>query len=163
MTPRTLFFSVIALVWGLIGYTPIARAHCEIPCGIYTDTMRIQMILEDCDTIQKSMDQIKSGGGENYNQLVRWVSNKDDHANKIQHIVTQYFMTQRVKSPAAGDDPADYYKKVAVLHQILVEAMKCKQTTDSAHVDNIRKLVDTFSHAYFSAEDLKQVHPGHGH
>lgn len=162
MTLRTLFLSTIALTSTLSVFALTARAHCEIPCGIYSDTMRIQMILEDCDTIQKSMDQIKTIGGENYNQLVRWISNKDDHADKIQGVVTQYFMTQRVKPLTADEDPTDYHRKIGTLHEILVEAMKCKQTTDAAHVDNIRRLVDVFSHAYFSAEDLQHVHPEAG-
>jgi len=27
----------------------------------------------------------------NYNQIVRWVNNKEDHANKLQDIVSQHF------------------------------------------------------------------------
>ena len=77
-----------------------AWAHCEIPCGIYDDQVRAQLILEHSQTVEKSMVQIIKLGKEssvNYNQLVRWVSNKEEHANKIQAIVTQYFMTQRIK------------------------------------------------------------------
>jgi nickel superoxide dismutase len=36
----------------------------------------------------------------NYNQLVRWIMNKETHADEIQRIVTQYFMTQRIKVDA---------------------------------------------------------------
>ena len=35
-----------------------AWAHCEIPCGIYDDHMRIHMIEEHITTIEKSMQQI---------------------------------------------------------------------------------------------------------
>ncbi|MDY6953871.1 MAG: superoxide dismutase [Ni], partial [Thermodesulfobacteriota bacterium] len=35
-----------------------ASAHCEIPCGIYDDQMRIDMIAEHITTIEKSMKQI---------------------------------------------------------------------------------------------------------
>jgi nickel superoxide dismutase len=50
----------------------------------------------------------------NYNQLVRWVSNKEKHANEIQHIVTQHFMTQRIKA-----DAEKYVEKLAILHKML--------------------------------------------
>ena len=46
----------VALVVALAAFNAVA--HCEIPCGIYTDEMRVQMIEEHCKTIEKSMSQI---------------------------------------------------------------------------------------------------------
>jgi len=144
--------------------TSFAAAHCEIPCGIYTDEMRVHMIREDLDTIEKSMKSIielSAAGEKNYNQLVRWIDNKELHANKIQEVVTQYWLTQRIK-PA---DPADkeaydkYLKEVALLHQMLVQAMKCKQTTDVEHVKKLHQLLDDFSVSYFG----KKVTHEHSH
>ena len=128
---------------------PVAMAwsHCEIPCGIYDDRMRIQMIDEHIATIEKSMKEIVKLQEEkpiNYNQLVRWVVNKEDHANQLQEIVSQYFMTQRIKT-----DAKDYEKKVAVLHQLLVYAMKCKQTTDLSNTQKLRELLNQFDGLYF--------------
>lgn len=142
------------LVLGLAG--TVLDAHCEIPCGIYTDSLRVQMIEEHCRTLEKSMDQIitlsKQPAGAASNQLVRWVGNKERHATEIQQIVTQYFMTQRVKPADPGDKKAhaDYVKKLTSLHRILVAAMKCKQTTDVAHVASLRKSLKEFSDVYFA-------------
>ena len=122
-------------------------AHCQIPCGIYDDQMRINMILENITTIEKSMNQIKElekDESHNANQLIRWVMNKDQHAEKLQEIVTQYFMTQRIKL-----DAKDYDKKLGLLHQMLVYAMKCKQTTDLSNVEKLRQLVKDFQAIYF--------------
>jgi len=122
-------------------------AHCEIPCGIYDDQMRINMLLEDITTIEKSMNQIKELEKEeshNSNQLIRWVMNKEKHADKLQEIVTQYFMTQRIKL-----DAKDYDKKLGLLHQMLVYGMKCKQTTDLDNVTKLRELVKDFQGLYF--------------
>lgn len=131
----------IAMIFSAVS----AFGHCEIPCGIYDDEMRMSLIQEHADTIEKSMKQIveleKSGNG---NQLVRWVTNKEQHANELQHIVTQYFMTQRIKF-----DTEAYDKKLAALHQMLVYAMKCKQTTDLANVDKLREAADEFHKLYF--------------
>jgi nickel superoxide dismutase len=77
--------------------------------------------------------------------------NKEDHANKIQEIVTQYFMTQRVKplAPDADDVAKEkYVKQLTLLHEMLVYAMKAKQTTDTANTDKLRELVHDFSHLY---------------
>lgn len=123
------------------------QAHCEIPCGIYDDRARIQLIAEHADTIEKSMQQImalQKAEAVDYNQLVRWVVNKEAHADKIQEIVAQYFMTQRIKPDSAG-----YARKIAVLHEMLVAAMKCKQSTELQHVARLRELLKTFDGLYF--------------
>lgn len=36
-----------------------AFAHCEIPCGIYGDQARVDLIREHVTTIEKSMDMIE--------------------------------------------------------------------------------------------------------
>jgi nickel superoxide dismutase len=158
MTKTRMFLTAAAVGLWSASLAPVF-AHCEIPCGIYTDTMRIQMIEEDCQTIEKSMEQIKTLNADpaaNANQLIRWVTNKEEHANKIQEIVTQYFMTQRIKP---GD--TDYAEKLTLLHQMLIEAMKTKQTTDAAHVAKIRELSAAFAKLYFSAEDLAHIAGDH--
>ena len=122
-----------------------AQAHCEIPCGIYDDEARMNMIFEHAGTIEKSMKKITElEGGKNANQLVRWVTNKEKHAELLQDIVTQYFMTQRIKL-----DAADYDKKIKALHKLLVFSMKCKQTTDLGNVEKLRAAAEEFKMLYF--------------
>jgi nickel superoxide dismutase len=140
---------------GVMLTTVPAFSHCEIPCGIYGDPMRIAMMQEDIATIEKSMKLITELSKQtkpNYNQIVRWVENKEHHADKIREVVTQYFMTQRVKPVDPKDSAAHdaYVKKLTLLHEMMFYAMKCKQTTDLAHVEKLKKLVDAFSKAYFS-------------
>jgi nickel superoxide dismutase len=129
-------------------FSTMLHAHCEIPCGIYDDEMRVQMINEHIQTIEKSVTAIneleQAGLSHHSNQLVRWIMNKEDHANQLQEIVTQYFMTQRIKF-----DTKDYDKKLNILHHMLVYAMKCKQTTDLENVEALKKLVKEFSDIYF--------------
>ena len=125
-----------------------AAAHCEIPCGIYDDEARIAMLLEHVATIEKSMNQITAIEKEkehNPNQLVRWVMNKEKHADELQKIVSQYFMTQRIKP-----DTKAYDKKLALLHQMLLYAMKCKQTTDLANTAKLTGLIQEFKELYFA-------------
>ena len=128
-------------------------AHCEIPCGIYGDEARFAAIAEDLTTIEKSMKQIAELAGQNdaqsANQLARWVANKEEHANRIQHVVTQYFMTQRLKAVEEGDEGrAAYTEKLVLLHKMLRGAMKCKQTVEVEEVEKMRVLLHEFKHAY---------------
>jgi nickel superoxide dismutase len=132
-----------------------AHAHCQIPCGIYGDEIRFQMIEEDIRTVEKGMKEIvalSKEGDKNYNQIVRWVSNKDEHAGRIQEIVHQYFMTQRLK-PVGKEQTGDYRKyleKLELLHQMLFYAMKAKQTTDLNYVEKLRSVLGRFRTAYFA-------------
>ena len=140
-----------------------AGAHCQIPCGIYDDELRVQLIEEHITTVEKSMNQIITLGAAetvDYNQLVRWVSNKEAHAQEIQDIVTAYFMAQRIKPPKDhGDESAvnEYMHKLALLHAIQIHAMKAKQSTDLEEVETLRDLVGKFRKAYFGEEG------GHAH
>lgn len=141
-------FLICTGIFFLASFANNVFAHCEIPCGIYDDEMRIQMILEHILTIEKSMNQIKELDKKEHhdsNQLIRWVMNKDLHAGKLQEIVSQYFMTQRIKT-----DDKDYEKKIRLLHQMLIESMKCKQTTDLKHVNQLRQLTKEFKALYFN-------------
>jgi nickel superoxide dismutase len=144
---KKICLQTIGIIIFLIIFTVIASAHCEIPCGIYDDELRINMISEHIATVEKSMNQIRKIEKEkqhNSNQLIRWVMNKEHHANEIQEIVTQYFMTQRIKP-----DAKNYEKKLGLLHQMLIYSMKCKQTVDLGHVNTLRKLVKDFKTLYF--------------
>ena len=127
-----------------------AAAHCEVPCGIYDDEMRFNMIAEHIATIEKAMRQVTAIQGKekvDYNQIVRWISTKEHHANALQKIVTRYFMTQRIL-PGADN----YMKKMSLLHKMLVEAMKCKQSTDLSHTTTLSSLQKEFHNVYFGGQ-----------
>lgn len=121
--------------------TATVKAHCQVPCGIYDDQMRIHMMEEHVTTIEKAMKQIAAN--ENQNQTVRWIMNKDKHADELTEIVTYYFMAQRIKP-----DAEQYAEKLQTLHQIMIYSMKSKQTTDLANVEKLKELIHQFEHLY---------------
>jgi len=129
--------------------------HCEVPCGIYGDSLRVALISEHIKTVEKAMKQINEisdAEKPNYNQLVRWVMNKEKHAEEIQHIVSQYFLHQRVKMPKNPEDrhaAKHYTDKLKNLHAISVYAMKSKQKTDLEVIDNLRAALTKFEESYF--------------
>ena len=127
--------------------------HCEIPCGIYGDSLRIAMIKEHIGTVEKSMKQINLLSQEstiNYNQLVRWVTNKEEHAKKIQDIVSQYFLHQRIKLTDSNNEMNDkYITNLTLLHRLLVYSMKAKQSTDLEAIDKLNETVSSFEESYF--------------
>ena len=156
--PTLLTFLFLTVLFSIRGFS-----HCQVPCGIYDDEMRIGMIGEHIATIEKSMKQIvelSESEIQNLNQIVRWIQNKDAHADDLSDIVTYYFMTQRLK-PIEGKDSAEYKEyvnKLTLLHQMLFYAMKSKQTTDLANVEKLKSLLKDFEVAYFGPEAREHDH-----
>ena len=153
MKTKTIKISGMILILTMI-LSVSAYAHCEIPCGIYGDETRVELMREHVATIEKSMDMIEKLSKEkkiDYNQLVRWVDNKEEHAVKLQDIATQYFMFQRIKPQDSSDKDAygKYLKELELMHRITVYAMKCKQGTDKANTEKILSLLHEFEHSYF--------------
>ena len=136
-----------------------AEAHCQIPCGIYGDEMRFQMLEEHITTIEKSMKtvvELSADPTRNANQLVRWVVNKDNHADEMASIVTKYFLQQRLKL----DDP-QWAAKVKPCHEILFYSMKAKQTTDQANVEKLRAAVVALKKVYFTKKATLHIEESH--
>jgi nickel superoxide dismutase len=137
----------------MLGLATIAAGHCQIPCGIYDDDARFTLMKEHVTTIEKSMKEITRISAldkPDQNQLTRWVMNKEAHANELAEIVTFYFMAQRIK-PVTKDDKtavATYLRHVTLLHEVLVYAMKTKQTTNLAHCAKLRALIKQFQKSY---------------
>ena len=136
-------------------------AHCQVPCGIYNDAARIIQIQEDFSTIQKAMTKIKELSQQqdatSMNQLTRWIMTKEEHASKIQKVISDYFLTQRIKAKTEGSEYNTYVKQTTTLHQILVSAMKCKQTIDKQNVILGINLIDQFVERYFDSHGLEHL------
>jgi len=137
-----------------VTFTSLVYSHCQIPCGIYNDPARFDMIAEHITTIEKSMQQITELSKQDkpdMNQIIRWVQNKDAHADALNEIITYYFITQRIKPVDKNQGKAyeEYVKKLTLLHEMLVYSMKAKQTTDVANVKQLRTLLVKFKDTYY--------------
>ena len=123
------------------------QAHCQIPCGIYDDHARVQEMLEDAATVEKSVKLIAELSGksdpQSQNQLVRWVMNKEKHAQNVIAAISDYFLTQRVKS-----DQEDYAERLIKHHRVIVAAMKAKQNADANSAQGLKESIEALS-AYY--------------
>ncbi|MBU8891419.1 MAG: superoxide dismutase, Ni [Bacteroidales bacterium] len=137
-----------------LSITKKTYAHCEIPCGIYEDSLRIELIKEHIITIERSMKMINvlsKAEIPNYNQIVRCVNNKENHAKKLQDIVSQYFLHQRIKltDPKEEELHQKYIEQLILLHELLVYSMKAKQSADLSNIEKLNQTIDTFEKSYF--------------
>ncbi len=136
MITRLLFIAASVLAFSQLSY-----AHCQIPCGIYDDHARVKAMLEDAATTAKAVKLITELAGksdaQSQNQIVRWVMNKEKHAQNIISTISDYFLTQRVKSKQE-----DYAERLIKHHAVIVAAMKVKQNADMEHVDALTTSID---------------------
>ena len=144
----TLFFVAASV----LAFSQLTYAHCQIPCGIYDDHARVQSMVEDAATVGKSIKLISELSGKSdalsQNQMVRWVMNKEKHAQNIISTISDYFLTQRVKSKQE-----DYAERLIKHHTVIVAAMNAKQSADLSDVTTLKA----------SIEALLPYYPEHKH
>lgn len=122
-------------------------SHCQIPCGIYDDHARVQSMLEDVTTIEKSVKLITELSGktdaQSKNQLIRWVMNKEKHAQRIILTISDYFLTQRVKQ-----SQKDYAERLLKHHAVIIAAMNTKQNARIKYVKTLKESIEALSNYY---------------
>ena len=115
-------------------------------------------MLEDTTTIHKAQKKIAELAGksdaQSLNQAARWVATKESHATNTQHVIAQYFMTQRIKPGKPG-----YVAKLTAAHAVMIAAMKAKQNVDPATSDALKNAILAFHKAY----EAKDAGADHGH
>ncbi|MEM8738699.1 MAG: superoxide dismutase [Ni] [Planctomycetota bacterium] len=160
----SLAVAALATVW--LATPQQAYAHCQVPCGIYGDELKFEELAQHIQTIEKSMTKIAelveedgASTAQDVQQLVRWVENKETHATKIQVEAQEYFLAQRVPLPKNESEHEAYFAKLQSLHEIIVYAMKCKQTVDPANVQKLRSALATFKTQYFDQTAHHEHHP----
>lgn len=144
---------LLSLLLGLFVLSSNLFAHCQVPCGIYADDVVFGELETDVATIEKAMAQInalKAEVGKDPHQLVRWVNNKEAHAQNIQDTISAYFLAQRIKLDLKKTDAKKYSSLVELAHKITVLAMKCKQGSDLANAEALHEALHDFNHTYGS-------------
>ena len=119
----------------------IKGGHCQVPCGIFDDPKLVAEVKEAVATITKASKETNRLFGEMktplaFNQMTRWVNTKEEHANKIIHLIGDYCLCQRVKPFGAAKSPfkseKDYVDALKAHHAVMIAAMKSKQSTDAS-------------------------------
>ena len=139
-----LFFAFVSLftIYSL-------SAHCQIPCGIFSDELKFRELEEHVVTIEKSAGLIRNLSAKedltanDYQQLIRWTTNKETHAQKIIDETANYFLAQRIKT-----DADHYAEKIKLLHHIIVCAMKTKQSVETEATEKLSEKIAVFKELY---------------
>lgn len=131
--------------------------HCQVPCGIFDDPKLVQEMKEACATVRKALEQMnelhaKKDDLQAFNQMTRWVMTKEDHCKKIITTISEYCLCQRVKPVGAPKSPfkneKDFLDALVSHHNVMVAAMKAKQTCNLAAADALEHAVGDWAKMY---------------
>jgi len=146
-----LFLSLLLLTFAAASFSPNAMAHCQVPCGIFSDQLRFEAMLEDETTIAKANLQMGELLKENTplaaNQATRWILTKEEHCKKIMETVAGYFMAQRIKP-----DAENYEKTLVAAHNVMRAAMKAKQDPSAEVAEALKISILDLYRAYEGKE-----------
>ncbi len=138
---------IAAVITAVFAVPHMIQAHCQIPCGIYDDHARVLAMMEDAATVEKAIRLVGELSGKtdalSVNQAVRWVMNKEKHAQNIISTISDYFLTQRVKP-----DQKDYGTRLARHHAVILAAMKAKQTADPSAAQDLKSAIEALAPYY---------------
>ena len=122
-----------------------AKAHCDIPCGIYdpiTAQISALTVVRMVD-LMNSLDEKGLSGADYQNSMSRYIASKEEHAEKAKHEIRviwgDYIKAQHLeKFPHTND----------VVHKIMQLGSKSRQTADReaavAFVEAINEFAEIF-------------------
>jgi ubiquitin-small subunit ribosomal protein S27Ae len=128
--------------------------HCQVPCGIFDDPAIVNDLKQAAATIRKAilqMNELHSTATTTdllaMNQMIRWITVKEEHASKIITTVSEYCLCQRVKKEIFSE-PKDYSDALMAHHSVMQAAMKCKQNVTVDICDALDHAIDDMSKMY---------------
>ncbi len=121
-------FLTIAVLCASFGVSNL-WAHCQVPCGIFDDYLKLQSLIQDADTVIKAANEMQKLAGksdaQSMQQFIRWTNNKESHAEHVIHSISDYYLAQRVKT-----NMEDYNERLLKHHAVMIAAMKAKQSAN---------------------------------
>jgi nickel superoxide dismutase len=129
-----------------------AEAHCDIPCGIY-DPITAQIAAL---TVVRMIDLMNDLGKTHpekdvafYNSMVRYVSVKEEHAEKVKHEIRviwgDYMKAQHLEK---------YPDTHALVHKIMQLGSKSRQTADRETAVQLVEAVNQFAQVFWETKNV---------
>jgi nickel superoxide dismutase len=132
---------------------PEAKAHCDIPCGIY-DPAPAQI---DALTVVRMMDLMAAlaDGDEKarsdfHNSMARYIAVKESHAEKAKHEV------RIIWGDFIKDAHVEKYPELPdLVHKIMQLGSKCRQTADRDQGLAFVDAINQFAEIFWSIKEVK--------
>jgi nickel superoxide dismutase len=129
-----------------------AKAHCDIPCGIYdpiTAQIAALTVVRMIDLMNDLENKHPGGGLEAQNSVSRYVTAKEEHAEKAKHEVRviwgDYIKPQHIeKHPDLHN----------VVHNIMQLGSKSRQTADRETAVDFVEAINQFAEIFWETKGV---------
>jgi nickel superoxide dismutase len=129
-----------------------AKAHCDIPCGIYdpiTAQIAALTVVRMIDLMNDLQKKHPTGGVEAQNSMSRYVASKEEHAEKAKHEIRviwgDYIKPQHMeKHPELHE----------VVHKIMQLGSKSRQTADRETAVQFVEAINQFAEIFWDTKGI---------
>ncbi|MGB2956185.1 MAG: superoxide dismutase, Ni [Anaerolineales bacterium] len=132
---------------------PEAKAHCDVPCGIY-DPAPAQI---DALTVVRMMDLMtaleqgeEKGRLEYHNTLSRYIDVKEEHAEKAKHEI-RVIWGDYIKDTHIEKHP----ELPELVHKIMQLGSSSRQTSNREHGIAFVDAINQFAEIFWSTKNIK--------
>jgi len=130
-----------------------AKAHCDVPCGIYdpiTAQIHALTVVRMMDLMAGLVEGDAKARVDFHNSMSRYISVKEEHAEKAKHEIRVIW----------GDFIKDtHVEKYPELHDLILKIMqlgsKSRQTADRANGLALVESINQFAEIFWSIKDIK--------
>jgi len=132
---------------------PLAKAHCDVPCGIY-DPITAQIDALTVVRMMDLMDSLSDGDEKSrkdfHNSMSRYVAVKEQHAESAKHEI------RVIWGDFIKDAHVEKYPQLhGLVHKIMQLGSKCRQTADRAQGLALVDAVNEFAEIFWAIKDVK--------
>ena len=128
------------------GLLVTARAHCDVPCGIYDTGTALYQALSDV----RLMDQLLAADDSAFLTKARLVANKEEQAEKVKHEI-RVIWGDYIKPPIVEKYPNIH----ELAHSIMMTASKCKQDCHREDGEKLVELVNEFAEIFWATKGVE--------
>ncbi|MBN1668907.1 MAG: superoxide dismutase, Ni [Anaerolineales bacterium] len=146
-----MFYKLVETLDKKLGFEQ-AKAHCDIPCGIY-DPITAQIAAVTVVRMIDLMTDLESKGGDKgmdyVNSMSRYVEVKEEHAEKAKHDIRviwgDYIKAQHLEK---------FPELNALTHKIMQFGSKSRQTTDRQAALDFVEAINQFAEIFWATKNI---------
>ena len=128
-----------------------AKAHCDIPCGIY-DPSAAQIAALTVIRMIDLMSDLAAKGGQDLaamNSMARYIASKEEHAEKAKHEV-RVIWGDYIKP----DHISKYPELPELAHKIMMLGSKARQTVDRQQALDLLNAINQFAEIFWATKGV---------
>jgi nickel superoxide dismutase len=146
-----MFHKIISKIDQKVGIDS-AKAHCDIPCGIYDPAVaqiNALTVVRMVDLMRELAEKNPEKGPEFYNSMSRYVAVKEEHAEKAKHEI-RVIWGDYIKPHHLEKHPELH----SLVHNIMQLGSSSRQTADRVTAVNFVEAINKFAEIFWETKGV---------